>query len=123
MAARAYGRRVRDEGLLTVLLRAAYTLRDACDEGIRGAIHDKTLGGSAVSRTQLDREAVFFCVRVAVSRDLLLRGGRVVDPTVTRSIESLTFAFKMGSLLPSATSILSLLSGRWMSMDWSLRRV
>jgi dihydroorotase len=28
----------------------------------------------------LDREAVFFCVRIAVSRDLLLRGGRVVDP-------------------------------------------
>ena len=29
----------------------------------------------------MDREAAFFCVRVAVSRDLLLRGGRVVDPS------------------------------------------
>ena len=61
-------------------------------------------------------------MRVAVSRDLLLRGA-ALSTRVTRSIESLTFAFKMGSLLPSATSILSLLSGRWMSMDWSLRRV
>ena len=29
----------------------------------------------------MDREAAFFCVRVAVSLDLLLRGGRVVDPS------------------------------------------
>ncbi len=41
---------------------AAYTLPDACNEGLRGATDDKMLGGSAVSRTQLDREAVFFCV-------------------------------------------------------------
>ena len=47
--------------------RDAYTLPDACDEGFRDAIHDKTLGGDAVSRTQLDREAVFFCVSMAVS--------------------------------------------------------
>jgi dihydroorotase len=35
---------------------------------------------AAVSRTQLDREAVFFCVWMAVSGRLLLRGGRVADP-------------------------------------------
>jgi dihydroorotase len=29
----------------------------------------------------LDREAVFFCVQIAVNRALLLRGGRVVDPS------------------------------------------
>jgi dihydroorotase len=37
-------------------------------------------GGRAVSRTKMDREAVFFCASVAVSGGLLLRGGRVVDP-------------------------------------------
>ncbi len=68
-------------GLLTMPAQDAYTPPDACDEGIRGAIHDKTLGGRAVSRTPLDREAVFFCVRVAVSRSFLLRGGRVIDPS------------------------------------------
>ena len=66
---------------MTVPFGGAYTLPDACDEGIRGAIHDKTLGGRAVSRTRSDREAVFFCAPMAVSRSLLLRGGRVVDPS------------------------------------------
>jgi len=50
-------------------------------EGTRGAIHNTTFGGGAVSRTQLDREAVFFCVPMAMSQALLLRGGRVVDPS------------------------------------------
>ncbi len=79
-----HGRQARElghESLLTVPTRDAYTLPDACFEGFRDAIHDKTLGGGAVSRTQLDREAVFFCVWMAVSRALLLRGGRVVDPS------------------------------------------
>jgi dihydroorotase len=67
--------------LLTVPHGNAYTLPDASDEGIRGAIHDKTLGGSAVSRTRTDRETVFFCERIAMSRSLLLRRGHVVDPT------------------------------------------
>lgn len=62
--------------------RDAYTLSDACFEGFRDAIHDKTLGGGAVSRTQLDREAVFFCVSMPVSRSFILRGGRVVDPSI-----------------------------------------
>ena len=66
---------------MTVPHGDAYTLPDASDEGIRGAIHDKTLGGSAVSRTRSDRETAFFCGRMAVSRSLLLRRGRVVDPT------------------------------------------
>ncbi|HEX2280857.1 MAG TPA: amidohydrolase family protein, partial [Thermomicrobiales bacterium] len=60
--------------------RDAYTFRDARDEGIRDAIHDQKFDGIAVSRTQLDREAVFFCARMKMSRGLLLRGGRVVDP-------------------------------------------
>jgi hypothetical protein len=38
-------------GFLTAPSRGAYTLADACYEGILGAIHDKTLGDSAVSRT------------------------------------------------------------------------
>ena len=39
------------------------------------------MGGSAVSRTPLDREAVFFCSEdLAMISGLLLRGGRVVDP-------------------------------------------
>ncbi len=39
------------------------------------------MGGSAVSRTPLDREAVFFCAtRVSMTHDLLLRRGRVIDP-------------------------------------------
>jgi dihydroorotase len=67
---------------LTVQSRDAYTLRDARTEGIRDAIHDRTLDGAAVSRTQLDREAVFFCARMKKSRGLLLRGGRIVDPTM-----------------------------------------
>ena len=67
--------------LLTVRCRGAYTLRDTYLEGFRGAIHDKMLGGGAVSRTQLDRETVFFCALMAESRGLLLRGGRVVDPS------------------------------------------
>jgi dihydroorotase len=66
---------------LTVRCRGAYTLRDTYLEGFRGAIRDKTLGGGAVSRTQLDRETVFFCALMAESRGLLLRGGRVVDPS------------------------------------------
>jgi dihydroorotase len=70
-----------EQEILTVPSRDAYTPPDACDEGIRGATHDKTLGGGAVSRTRLDREAVFFCACMAVSGSLLLRGGRVVDPT------------------------------------------
>jgi dihydroorotase len=63
-----------------VSIQDAYTPCDACNEGIRDAIHDKTLGARAVSRTHLDREAVFFCAYIAMSRALLLRGGRVVDP-------------------------------------------
>jgi dihydroorotase len=66
---------------LTVRSPDAYTLRDTNLEGFRGAIHDKKLGGGAVSRTQLDRETVFFCALMAASRGLLLRGGRVVDPS------------------------------------------
>src|SRR5918994_1251061 len=62
--------------------RDTYTLLDARNEGIRDAIHDKMLGAAAVSRTQLDREAVFFCPPMTVSSRLLLRGGRVVDPTI-----------------------------------------
>jgi dihydroorotase len=58
----------------------AYTPADACDEGFRGATQDTKRGTAAVSRTQLDREAVFFCVCIAMSGGLLLRGGRVVDP-------------------------------------------
>jgi hypothetical protein len=46
-------------GLLTVPSRDAYTVRDARYEGIRDAIRDKMPGRGAVSRTQLDREAVF----------------------------------------------------------------
>ena len=63
--------------------RGAYTFFGARNEGIRDAIHDKTLGDRAVSRTQLDREAVFFCASIAVNSGLLLRGGRVVDPAST----------------------------------------
>jgi dihydroorotase len=62
--------------------RDTYTLLDARNEGIRDAIHDKMLGAAAVSRTQLDREAVFFCPPIIVSSRLLLRAGRVVDPTI-----------------------------------------
>jgi dihydroorotase len=65
---------------LTTSIRDAYTPCDACNEGIRDANHDKTLGPRAVSRTQLDREAVFFYASVAMSKGSLLRGGRVVDP-------------------------------------------
>jgi len=46
-------------GFLTVPSGDAYTLRDARYEGIRDAIRDKMPGRGAVSRTQLDREAVF----------------------------------------------------------------
>jgi len=38
------------------------------------------LGAAAVSRTQLDREAVFFCPAMTARGRLRLRGGRVVDP-------------------------------------------
>ncbi len=68
--------------LLTVSSRGAYTLRDTNFEGLRGAIHHQTIGAPAASRTQLDREAVFFCAWMAVSRALLLRGGHVVDPSI-----------------------------------------
>ena len=37
--------------------------------------------GTAVSRTELDREAVFFCASAIMSSGLLLRGGRIVDPS------------------------------------------
>jgi dihydroorotase len=67
---------------LTAHSRGAYTLRDTRLEGIRGALHDKTIGGVAASRTQLDREAVFFWAWMSVNQDLLLRGGRVVDPSI-----------------------------------------
>jgi dihydroorotase len=53
----------------------------ASDEEIRGTASIKTRGGHAVSRTRLDREAVFFCARSeSVSGGLLLRGGHVIDP-------------------------------------------
>ena len=61
--------------------RDAYTLPDTSEEGIRDATHDQMLDGTAVSRTQQDREAVFFCACMKVRRGLLLRGGHVVDPT------------------------------------------
>ncbi|MGH2614888.1 MAG: dihydroorotase [Thermomicrobiales bacterium] len=62
-------------------MHGAYTRADALGEGICGATDDKLPGGDAVSRTRLDREAVFFCAEsTMVSRSFLLRGGRVVDP-------------------------------------------
>ena len=43
--------------------------------GIRGAIHDKTIGRGAVSRTQLDREAVFFCASMSSEPGFPSAGG------------------------------------------------
>jgi dihydroorotase len=85
----------------------AYTQPDACDEGIRAAIHHNLLGDSAVSRTLLDREAVSFYVGVAVSRGTLLRGGRIVDPaTALDGIADLRIRdgviAEVGSLIPEA---------------------
>jgi dihydroorotase len=67
--------------ILTLSRLSAYTRTNASDEEIRGTTPNKTLGGDAVSRTGVDREAAFFCARRSlVSEVLLLRGGRVVDP-------------------------------------------
>jgi dihydroorotase len=67
--------------ILTRSRISSYTSVSASDEEIRGTTPNKTLGGNAVSRTGVDREAVFFCARSPlVSGSLVLRGGRVVDP-------------------------------------------
>ncbi len=47
--------------ILTTAPWATYTLTNARDEGLGVDTSDNALGGSAVSRTTTDREAVFFC--------------------------------------------------------------
>jgi len=47
--------------ILTTVTWATYTPENARDEGLGVDTSDNELGGSAASRTTLDREAVFFC--------------------------------------------------------------
>jgi dihydroorotase len=67
--------------VLTSTQYAAYTRLDASKEGMREITPDKTLDGDAVSRTAEDREAVFFCAPTGLPMGMLIRGGRVVDPS------------------------------------------